>query len=211
MSLKETFSLKRILLMVAGIAIMSFGCGMLVKTGYGADTSNALMTGIANRTGFSVGTINAVATVIFIVVSYFLSRERIGLGTVLVPLIISFPIDFAIRVCIKAPNLFTGILLDLVALYIVSFGAAITIAFDLGASPYDCLSLGIADRFHLNYVVAKYLLDAFCVVTGLMLKGEVGIGTLLCLLVMGPFISFNQKMLNRASKPQKRQTEQEIH
>ncbi len=201
MDMKESFSLKKILLMVAGIAIMSFGCGMLVKTGYGADTSNALLTGIANRTGFSVGNVNAVATVVFIVISYFLSKDRIGPGTVLVPLIISFPIDFAIRVCVKAPNLLTGILLDLVALYIVSFGAAITIAFDLGASPYDCLSLGIADYFHLNYIVAKYLLDAFCVVTGFLLKGEVGIGTLLCLLVMGPFISFNQKILSKAAGP----------
>ncbi len=201
MNMKESFSLKKILLMVAGIAIMSFGCGMLVKTGYGADTSNALLTGIANRTDFSVGKVNAVATVVFIVISYFLSKDRIGLGTVLVPLIISFPMDFAIRVCVKAPNLLTGILLDLVALYIVSLGAAITIAFDLGASPYDCLSLGISDYFHLNYVVAKYLLDAFCVVTGFLLKGEVGVGTLLCLLVMGPFISFNQKILNKAARP----------
>ncbi|MBQ4253728.1 MAG: hypothetical protein II712_02760 [Erysipelotrichaceae bacterium] len=199
MNTKETFSLKKILLMIAGVVIMAFGCGMLVKTGYGADTSNALLTGIANLTGFSVGNTNAIATVIFIIISYFLSRKRIGLGTVLVPLIISFPIDFAIRVCIKAPDLLTGILLDLIALYIVSFGAAITIAFDLGASPFDCLSLGIADRFHLGFVKAKYLLDAFCVVTGYLLKGEVGIGTLLCLLVMGPFISFNQKLLNRVA------------
>ena len=200
MNIKETFSLKKILLMIVGVAIMSFGCGMLVKTGYGADTSNALLTGIANMTGLSVGNTNAVATVVFIIISYFLSRKRIGLGTILVPLIISFPIDFAIRVCIKAPNLFTGILLDLIALYIVSFGAAITIEFDLGASPFDCLSLGIADRFHLNFVTAKYLLDAFCVLTGYLLKGEVGIGTLLCLLVMGPFISFNQQLLRKVAQ-----------
>ncbi len=199
MNIKESFSLKKILLMIAGVAIMAFGCGMLVKTGYGADTSNALLTGIANMTGFSVGNTNAIATVIFIIISFFLSRKRIGLGTILVPLIISFPIDFAIRVCIKAPDLLTGILLDLIALYIVSFGAAITIAFDLGASPFDCLSLGIADRFHLSFVTAKYLLDAFCVVTGYLLKGEVGIGTLLCLLVMGPFISFNQKLLSKVA------------
>ena len=186
--------------MVVGVAIMSFGCGMLVKTGYGADTSNALLTGIANKTGLSVGNTNAIATVVFIIISYFLSKKWIGLGTILVPLIISFPIDFAIKVCIKAPDLLTGILLDLVALYIVSFGAAITIEFDLGASPFDCLSLGIADRYNLNFVTAKYLLDAFCVGTGYLLKGEVGVGTLLCLLVMGPFISFNQKLLSRIAR-----------
>ena len=179
---------------------MAFGCGMLIKAGYGADTSNALLTGVANRVGLSVGNTNAIATVIFIVISYFLNKERIGLGTLLVPLVISFPIDFAIKVCTKAPNLFIGVLLDIVALYIVSFGAAITIEFDLGASPFDCLSLGISDRFHLKYVVAKYLLDAFCVVMGFLLKGEVGIGTLLCLLVMGPFISFNRKILSRFAR-----------
>lgn len=41
MNIKETFSLKKIVLMIVGVAIMSFDCGMLVKTGYGADTSNA--------------------------------------------------------------------------------------------------------------------------------------------------------------------------
>ncbi len=200
MNIKEALTFKKILLIIVGIAIMSFGCGMLVKAGYGADTSNALMTGIANMTGMSVGNTNALATIVYIVISYFLSRKRIGLGTILVPLIISFPMDYAIRICVKAPDLLTGILLDLAALYIVSFGAAITIEFDLGASPFDCLSLGIADRFHLNYVTAKYLLDAFCVVSGLLLKGEVGVGTLLCLLVMGPFISFNRKLLGKLRK-----------
>ena len=200
MNIKEMFSFKKILLTVVGVLIMAFGCGMLIKAGYGADTSNALLTGVANRVGLSVGNTNAIATVIFIVISYFLSKERIGLGTLLVPLVISFPIDFAIKVCTKAPNLFIGVLLDIVALYIVSFGAAITIEFDLGASPFDCLSLGISDRFHLKYVVAKYLLDAFCVVMGFLLKGEVGIGTLLCLLVMGPFISFNRKILSRFAR-----------
>ena len=200
MNIKEMFSFKKMLLTVVGVLIMAFGCGMLIKAGYGADTSNALLTGVANRVGLSVGNTNAIATVIFIVISYFLNKERIGLGTLLVPLVISFPIDFAIKVCTKAPNLFIGVLLDIVALYIVSFGAAITIEFDLGASPFDCLSLGISDRFHLKYVVAKYLLDAFCVVMGFLLKGEVGIGTLLCLLVMGPFISFNRKILSRFAR-----------
>lgn len=71
MNIKETFSLKKIVLMIVGVAIMSFGCGMLVKTGYGADTSNALSTGIANMTGISVGNTNAIATVIFIIISYY--------------------------------------------------------------------------------------------------------------------------------------------
>ena len=197
MNLKEIFDIKKLLLTVTGILIMAFGVGMLIKTGYGADTSNALLTGIANYVSLSIGQINSLATIVFIVVSFFLSRKRIGLGTVLVPLLISFPIDLAISICIKAPNLITGILLDLVSLYIVSFGAAITIEFELGASPFDCLSLGISDRFHLNYILAKYILDAFCVLTGFLLKGEVGIGTLLCLLVMGTFISFNRKLLRR--------------
>ena len=194
------FSIKKLLLTVLGIAIMAFGCGMLIKTGYGADTSNALLTGIANYVPFSIGNVNALATLVFIVVSFFLSRKRIGPGTLIVPLVISFPIDLAMKVCVKAPNLFAGVLLDLLALYIVSFGAAIMIEFDLGASPFDCLSLGVSDRFHLNYIVAKYIVDAFCVVVGFLLKGEVGIGTLLCFLVMGTFISFNRKLLGRFSK-----------
>ena len=198
--LKEMFSVKKLLLTILGIAIMAFGCGMLIKTGYGADTSNALLTGIANYVPFSIGNVNALATLVFIVVSFFLSRERIGPGTLIVPLVISFPIDLAMKVCVKAPTLFAGVLLDLLALYIVSFGAAIMIEFDLGASPFDCLSLGVSDRFHLNYIVAKYIVDAFCVVVGFLLKGEVGIGTILCLLVMGTFISFNRKLLSRFSK-----------
>lgn len=198
--LKEMFSVKKLLLTILGIAIMAFGCGMLIKTGYGADTSNALLTGIANYVPFSIGNVNALATLVFIIVSFFLSRERIGPDTLIVPLVISFPIDLAMKICVKAPNLFAGVLLDLLALYIVSFGAAIMIEFDLGASPFDCLSLGVSDRFHLNYIVAKYIVDAFCVVVGFLLKGEVGIGTLLCFLVMGTFISFNRKLLSRFSK-----------
>ena len=178
---------------------MGFGVGMLIKTGYGADTSNALFTGISNISGLSVGTVNSIAAVVMIIIVFFLSKKRIVLGTLFVPFLIGFPIDFAISIWFKAPNLISGIIIDIISLYIVAFGAAITIEFELGPSPYDCVSLAISDFFKLNYIVSKYILDGFCVVVGYLLKGEIGIGTLLCFLVIGIFISFNRKDLRKIS------------
>ena len=201
MEFLKRYTLKDILLQIIGVFIMGFGVGMLIKTGYGADTSNALFTGISNISNLSVGTINSVAAVVMIVIVFFLSRKRIVLGTLLVPFLVGFPIDLAISIWFKAPNLLSGIIIDIISLYIVSFGAAITIEFELGPSPYDCMALGISDFFKIKFVFAKYILDGFCVLVGFLLKGEIGVGTLLCFLVMGIFISINRKILrNIANK-----------
>ena len=197
MKILNKYSLKDILLQMLAIIIMGFGCGMLIKTGYGADTSNALFTGISNVTGLTPGTINALGSLVFTIIVFFLSRKRIGLGTLLVPLLVGFPVDIAISIWFKAPNLISGIIIDIISLYIISIGAAIIIEFELGASPYDGMALAIADIFNLRFFIAKYILDGFCVIVGYLLKGEVGIGTLLCFLVMGIFISFNRKVLRK--------------
>lgn len=201
MEFLKRYTLKDILLQIIGVFIMGFGVGMLIKTGYGADTSNALFTGISNISNLSVGTINSIAAVVMIIIVFFLSRKRIVLGTLLVPFLIAFPIDLAISIWFRAPNLISGIIIDIISLYIVSFGAAITIEFELGPSPYDCMSLGISDFFKLKYIYAKYILDGFCVAVGYLLKGEIGVGTILCFLTMGIFISINRKVLrNIANK-----------
>ena len=191
------FDAKKILLSVIGMLIMAFGCGMLIKAGWGADTSNALMTGIAAHTPLTVGQVNAVGSAVMIVLVYLLQKKYIGIAMFVTVLLIQFPIDLAISICPSFTNVFAGALADVVSCYVISFGACMMIAAGLGCSPYDGLALTISDRFHIRFMIAKYLLDGFCVVMGLLLGGEVGLGTIIVFLCMGYFISFNRQLMKK--------------
>ena len=193
--MKQKYDVKTILWTIAGLLIMGFGCGMLVKTGWGADTSNALFTGIARHTRFTVGQINMFGTFVFVLLVWILDKSLIGPAMFLTVLLIRFPVDFAIAVLPAAENLFIAVICDLLALYITSIGASMMIVSGLGCSPYDGLVLAISNRFHIPFLYAKYGMDGFCIVSGLLLKGEVGLGTVLCFLLIGLFIDHNRTLM----------------
>ncbi|MBQ1476877.1 MAG: hypothetical protein IIZ33_01870 [Erysipelotrichaceae bacterium] len=186
---------KDLLVSIAGLFIMGFGCGMMVKSGWGADTTNAFFSGISKSTGLSVGSINAIANVIMVIVIYFLEKKYIGISMFLAIFLIKFPVDLAISICPSYQSVLTAGIGLVIALFIVSFGASMMIVSGLGCSPYDGLVLSISGRFHLPYLAVKYAADAVCVLGGWLFHGEVGLGTLLCFLLMGSFISFNRKWM----------------
>lgn len=196
----EKVDYKKLLMSFIGIMIMGFGCGMLVKVGYGADTSNSFFTGLSKISGINIGNMNALMSLIMLILVYLLNKKRIGIGTILVPFIISFPVNFANDICIEANNYLSAFLLDIIALFIVGFGAAITIETDLGASPYDALTLAISDFFKIKFIYAKYLIDGFCIFMGFLLGGEIGLGTILCFLLMGIFLNLNRNIVKKFIK-----------
>ncbi len=187
--------IKKLLFASLGLLIMGFGCGMLVKTGWGADTSNALYTGIASHTRFTVGQINMFGNVVFVILVFLIEKKYLGIAMIPAVLLIRYPVDFAIAVLPSAENLISAVILDILALFITAIGASMMIEAGLGCGPYDAFVLAVSERFRIRFLYVKYAADGFCILSGLLLKGEVGIGTLLCFLLIGLFIDRSRKLM----------------
>jgi len=71
----------------------------------------------------------------------------------------------------------------------------------MGLSPYDAVGIIIAEKMKREnwFRWIRIVTDALCVVGGILTKSDVGIGTLISVLLGGPLIAFFRKLLMKIS------------
>ncbi len=188
---------EKLILGIIGLIFVGVGAGMLVKTGYGADTLNACFTGIVKKTGLSLGTITTIFNAIMIILIYFIKPKLVGIGMILSVFILKFPIDFVIAVYPAGSNIWLGLCSDILSLIIFSFGAALMIESEMGCTVYDGLTLIATDKAHLPFRIVRLFCDGICFVLGFIFGGEIGIGTILSFLLMAPCIDGFRKIIQK--------------
>jgi len=78
-----------------------------------------------------------------------------------------------------------------IGVVVCSFGVSMYQTPDVGAAPYDSMSLIMAMRKpSISYFWHRISTDALCALICFLAGGIVGIGTLLSAFCLGPFISF---------------------
>lgn len=193
---------KGILLAVLGALVMGVGIGMVSKVGIGVDAFTSVLNGISRLSGLSLGTVTAFANAILAVVGYCLCRKNVGLATILFIFISKWPVDFGYAHMIAPESLPVQIVLFVVSLFIIALGAAMFIVSGLGANAYDSVTLGICERLGINdkFVYVKYAMDGFMLIVALLIKGPIGIGTIISLALIGIFMKACQGFLIRTFK-----------
>jgi uncharacterized membrane protein YczE len=157
---------------------------MLVLSGLGLDPWDVLHQGLARTFGLGVGTWAIIVGVV-VLVGWRLLRQRLGVGTVANAILIGVVMD--IMLSLVHPPHAMGTRIALLALAVVGNGVAtgFYIGAGLGPGPRDGLSTGIAARGHSMRVV-RTSIEVVVLITGFLLGGTVGIGTLLYALSIGP-------------------------
>lgn len=192
--------IKKYIFAIVGIAIMGFGCGMLVKTGIGTDTVNCLTTGIANSLNITVGQATTLFNVVVVAIVFFVDKKMIKAAMILSVFLTQYPIDFAISIYFEAPNLIVGILSDILSIYVFTLGAAMMICSDCGSNVYDGLILAVSNVTKKKYITIKYIADALFILIGYLLGGEVGVGTIVSFILVGFLINEHMKFINKHIK-----------
>ena len=193
----------RILISILGILVMDFGVGVLIKANIGVDALNVFLTGAASKLQVSVGTTTLLFNIVILVAVLFIDRKQIGAASLLETLLCKFPLDFACQI-IKTPKSVAGcVLLCLLAICTISLGVAMMMVSKEGLCVYDALSSSISNRYNLNYIVIRYICDGVYFLFGYLLKGQIGIGTIMCLIMFGTVInSFKTFLINTAQVDQ---------
>ena len=69
---------------------------------------------------------------------------------------------------------------------------------DTGIAPYDALSIILSRRqSKVPYFWCRIATDSICAIAAALLGGVIGIGTLICALGLGPFITFFDRLISR--------------
>ena len=194
--------IKQIILTILGCIVLGCGIGMVIKVGIGADSLSATEAAGAKLFDVTVGTFSAIMSCIFTASAFLLYKKNVGINTILFTLISKFPIDFAYKYFITSDNLFISILLCLLSLVVIALGSELLILSNLGASPYDAftMSLGKILKHKVKYVYIRWFCDGLFLIIAIILKGEIGIGTILSFALVGTLMKTWQAILEKFIK-----------
>ena len=73
---------------------------------------------------------------------------------------------------------------------ILAYGMTIVIRSDAGTGPNDLVAVVISDKTGRKFSVTRVLVDACFLLIGWLLGGTAGVGTLVCMFLVGPVAGF---------------------
>ncbi|MEV8076934.1 hypothetical protein [Streptomyces pseudogriseolus] len=184
-ALGERRLVRRLFQLYAGLVLYGASSALLVRSGLGLEPWNVLHQGLSERTGLSMGVVlTALGAAILLL--WIPLRQRPGLGTISNVLVIGVAMDATLAVVPDAHGL--AVRVALMAAGIVLNGAAtgLYIAARFGPGPRDGLMTGLNRRTGLSVRLVRTAIEITVVVTGFVLGGTVGVGTVLYAVAIGP-------------------------
>jgi uncharacterized membrane protein YczE len=167
-----------------GLVLYGATAAMMVLAGLGVDPWDVLHQGLSRTFGLGIGTWAIIASVL-VLLCWIPLRQRPGVGTVANALVVGLVIDLVLSLFHPPHAVWERVLILIAAVAGNGLATGFYIGAGLGPGPRDGLSTGIAGRGHSMRVVRTGI-EATVVLTGFLLGGTVGVGTLLYALAIGP-------------------------
>ena len=187
----------RVVILMLGLTIAHLGVTLFLLSDLGADPFNVLVQGLfrslAALTGWSAlshGRVHIAVSLLIIFILLIVDRRYVKIGTVLCMLFGGPIIDFFTALLAflpaRADSLPLRILMLAIGCVILAFGMTLVIRSDAGTGPNDLVALVISEKLGKRFSIVRVLVDASFILAGFLLGGVVGLGTLICMLLVGP-------------------------
>ncbi len=173
--------------LLVGLYLYGFSMALMVRAGLGLDPWDVFHQGLSMRTGMSIGLASAVTGVV-VLLAWIPLRNKPGVGTIANIVVIAVAVDSTLAwlpapsaMAVRVGFLVGGVLLNAIAT-VLYVGAG------LGPGPRDGLTTGLVHRTGRSVRLIRTTIEVIVVATGWLLGGNVGVGTLLYALGIGPLI-----------------------
>ncbi len=192
--------IKRVLVYLAGIVILALGLTLNTKTGLGAGTILSPAFTVSQIFRLNFGNVTLVLYLLMMAVELILDRRDA------VKILLQFPFSliftrimnfFGDVIPYKSSMLPLNIAVAVLAACLTGLGIFLTVNMKLIPNPADGFVKVISEKSGLELGRTKIMIDVSCVILALLIgltKGRplagVGIGTLLCMVLVGPAVSF---------------------
>jgi uncharacterized membrane protein YczE len=179
----------------AGFEIIAIAVALNVRSELGLGPLFVVFDGLHEHLGITIGTASIITNGALFLAALAL-RERPGLGTLGQVFLLGPLIDIALWATPEVSSAPARTAYLVVSLVVLSFGAALYLSADLGAGPYDAVMWGLFHRLHrLSLSTVRVLMETTALCTGWALGGEVGVGTVVIGLGIGPGIALGLRLL----------------
>ena len=170
--------------LLCGVVLYGATAGMLVLARLGLDPWDVLHQGLSRTLGLGIGTWAIIVSFV-VLLGWSALRQRLGVGTLVNAVVVGLVIDLVVAAFPAPHALWARYLLVIGGVIGNGIATGLYIGAGLGPGARDGLTTGIAGRGHSIRVV-RTSIEASVLLTGLLLGGTVGVGTLLYALGIGP-------------------------
>ncbi len=187
---------RRLVALYVGLWLYGFSMAVMVRAGLGLDPWDVFHQGVARHVPISFGAVTAV-TGVAVLLAWIPLRQLPGLGTVSNVVVIAVSVDAGLAwlpswdaVVVRVGAMGAAVVLNAVA-------SVLYIGAGMGPGPRDGLMTGLVRRTGRSVWVVRTAIEVTVLVTGFVLGGSVGIGTLVYAFGIGPLIQLMIPAVNR--------------
>src|SRR3954462_10588433 len=170
---------RRLAQLYAGLVLYGASMALQIRAGLGLDPWDVFHQGVADRTGLSFGTV-VIITGAVVLLAWVPLRQRPGFGTVSNVFVIGVAVDAALAVLPHAGSAPVAVAMLASGVGLNGLAGGAYIGAGLGPGPRDGLMTGLVRRTARSIRVVRTTIEVTVLVAGAALGGRVGVGTLLC-------------------------------
>jgi uncharacterized membrane protein YczE len=193
--------------LVVGLFLYGFAIALIVRAAIGVSPWDVLTQGIVAQTGLSFGLVtNIVGGLVLLL--WIPIRQKPGVGTVLNVLLVGPSAEFGLWLIPEQTDLVVRVALFAGGLAMLAVATGLYIGAGYGPGPRDGLMTGIHRRWGIRIWIVRTSIEVTVLAIGWVLGGNVGIGTLLFALLLGPMVGVTLPLL-RVRLPRESETPRE--
>ena len=205
-------TLTRVVILFVGLIVAHFGVSLFLLANLGSDPFNVMIQGLSksvagviNSPLITHGNTHMAVSILIIIVLLFVDRTYIKIGTLICmfcggPIIDVFNMMLG-TVITSDSAMAVRVISNVLGCIILALGMSVVIKSDAGTGPNDLVGVVISDKLKKKFSIIRMLVDACFLVCGWILGGVIGIGTLICLFLVGPVAGFflpkSEKIINK--------------
>lgn len=184
--------------LVAGLTIAHLGVSLFLVSELGSDTFTLLIHGISQTCGLSIGTCHVIALILIMGIMLVTTKGYVKPGTFICAFCGGWIIDLFLWIMgdkiSAASPMVIRIITMLAGCVILSLGMSMVIRSNSGTGPNDLIAVILTDklntRMKIGFRWVRMICDVIFTVTGILLGGKFGIGTIAAAVIIGPMVQF---------------------
>jgi uncharacterized membrane protein YczE len=180
---------RRIAQLMIGLFLYGIGIALIVRGAIGVAPWDVLTQGIDNYTGWGFGLITVLLSGV-VLLFWIPIRQKPGIGTLLNALLVGPFAQFGLWLIPEGLDLWMRIILFAVGLLVLATATGLYIGAHFGPGPRDGLMTGLHKRTGLKIWIVRTSIEVTVLGIGWALGGNVGIGTVLFALLIGPLCNW---------------------
>lgn len=198
---KKTY--KAYALLLLGNFMAALGITVCTVADKGVDPLTVLYQGIAKLFSVDLGMASIIVNIMLIIICVCINKNSIKAGTIFTVLTFSYMLGILIKVIppiITSDSLLVQYVYLILGIVIMGVGFSTSIYANVGTSVLDVLLGLMVELSGKGIRLCKMGIDIMSLISGYLLGGSMGIGTVASILLMGTVYDTNLKLLTKYLK-----------